>query len=223
MNVKKFCFLKRLLKVLRYDKIKQGVKMEKKNDYKEEFCEIFFDKIERDGADKLLDWLEKSDFFQAPASARFHNNFEGGLCEHSVKAYKRFLKLVEAEYGKGWESFISSESVAIIALLHDVCKANFYVTEMRNVKDNGVWVQKPYFKVEDSLPYGHGEKSVYIISSFMKLTREEAMAINWHMGGYDSRAQGAFIVSEAFRKYPNAFLFHIADMMTTYLDEEIVN
>ena len=192
------------------------------NDIKEEFLEIFYENIERDGSEKLVDWLERSDFFTAPASTKLHSAYEGGLCQHSINVYKRFLKLIKDEYGENWEKKISPESVAIIALLHDVCKINYYAVEMRNVKENGEWVQKPFYKIDDALPYGHGEKSVYIISSFMKLTREEAMAINWHMGGFDTRVQGgSYSMSSAFYKYPIAMLFHLADMMATYLDEEI--
>ena len=189
-------------------------------DAKEEFYEIFYENIERDGSEKLLEWLERSDFFTAPASAKLHSSHEGGLCEHSVKVYKRFVRILEMEYGKDWDKKVSRESAAIIALLHDVCKVGFYATEMRNVKENGEWVQKPFYKIEDSLPYGHGEKSVYIISGFMKLSREEAMAINWHMGGFDSRVLGgSYSMGAAFYKFPLAILFHVADLMTTYLDE----
>ena len=187
---------------------------------KQEFLEIFYDNIERDGAEELLAYLEKTDFLTAPASSKQHSNFEGGLCLHSINVYKRFLKLIQSEYGQKWQEKISPESVAIIALLHDLCKTNFYVVEMRNTKVDGEWVQKPFYKVEDSLPYGHGEKSVYMISGFMKLTREEAMAINWHMGAFDPRAQAnSVVLSNVFYRYPIAFLFHLADYMATYLDE----
>lgn len=188
---------------------------------KEEFLEIFYDNVERDGAENLIEWLEKSDFFTAPASPKSHSNYEGGLCEHSVKVYKRYIRLLENEYGKNWENVITKESATIIALLHDVCKVDKYVVEMRNVKVGDKWEKKPYYKVDEALPYGHGEKSVYIISSFMKLTREEAMAINWHMGGFDARCLGgSFSLRPAYKQFPNALLIHIADMMSTYLDEE---
>ena len=191
------------------------------NNFKEEFLEIFNKHIKRDGQDKLLEYLIKSDFFIAPASTKFHSCHEGGLCEHSVKVYKRFLSLIKNEYGETYDQKISNESIAIISLLHDVCKINCYKTEMRNVKENGNWVQKPYFVYEDKLPYGHGEKSVYIISGFIKLTREEAMAINWHMGGFDSRVLGgSYSIKDAFYSYPTALLFHLADVATTYLDEK---
>ena len=191
-------------------------------DYKAEFISIFTQNITREGSDKLLDWLKnKSDFFTAPASTKFHSAYEGGLCEHSVKTYYRFVQNLDVEYEGEWEEKISPESVAIIALLHDICKTNYYKVDFRNVKnENGEWEKRPFYTIEDSLPYGHGEKSVYMISGFIRLTREEAIAINWHMGGFDKRVQGGdYAMSDAFYKYPNALLFHIADTQATYLDE----
>lgn len=190
-------------------------------DAKEEFLDIFYDNIDRDGADKLLEWLEKSDFFTCPASARRHSAYPGGLCQHSVNVYKRFVKLLQSEYGDDWQKIISPESVAIMGLLHDLCKVDTYVEDVKNVKVDGRWEQKPYYKVQDSLPYGHGEKSVYIISAFMKLTREEALGINWHMGEYDIRVQnGSYMIADVFYKYPTCFLLHLADLTATYLDEK---
>lgn len=193
------------------------------NEAKEEFFDIFYENVEREGAEELLDYLEnKTDFFTAPASGRRHGNFEGGLCIHSINVYKRFVKLLQSEYGEKWGQFISPESVAIIALLHDICKVNTYTVDMRNVKVDGQWVQKPYFKYNDTLPYGHGEKSVYMISGFMRLSREEALAINWHMGAFDARVQNnSQIISNVFYKYPHVFLFHLADYMASYLDETV--
>ena len=191
---------------------------------KEEFIKIYKDNITRSGSEQLLKYLESSDFFTAPASSKFHSNYEGGLCEHSIKAYKRFIRNLEMEYGADWQKTLSKESATIIGLLHDVCKIDFYKIEYRNVKVEGAWVQKPYYSVEDSLPYGHGEKSVYIVNSFIKLTREEAMAINWHMGAMDNRVKGgSYQLGPAYYSFPTAFLFHLADMQATYLDEKIDN
>lgn len=192
-------------------------------DARDEFLEIFYDNIERDGSDKLLDWLEKSDFFTAPASGRRHSAYRGGLCQHSINVYKRFVKLLQSEYGDNWTKKVSPESVAVMGLLHDVCKVNTYVEDVKNVKnqETGKWEQKPYFRYEDNLPYGHGEKSVYIISAFIKLSREEALAINWHMGEYDIRVKnGSFMMSDVYYKYPICFLLHVADLTATYLDEK---
>ncbi len=192
--------------------------------YQDEFIKIFSENVKREGANNLLEWLLKSDFFTAPASSKFHSNFAGGLVFHSLNVYKRFLNNVKKEYGEKFEEKISLETIAICALLHDVCKVDYYKEDYRNVKVDGVWVQKPYYTIEDKLPYGHGEKSVYIISGFMKLTREEAMIINWHMGGFDQRVMGgSYAISQAFYAFPNAMLFHISDMEATYLDEVALN
>lgn len=189
-------------------------------DIKNEFIEIYTSNIHRDGADKLLEWLKSTDFFTAPASSKFHSAYEGGLCAHSINVYKRFVKNLQSEYGDNWQEKVSLESATIIGLLHDICKTNFYKVEMRNVKVDGVWVQQPYYTVDDALPYGHGEKSVYIISGFMRLSRMEAMAINWHMGGFDARIMGgSYSLSDAFYKFPVSVIFHISDIEATYLDE----
>ena len=129
--------------------------------------------------------------------------------------------MVKAEFGENYQNVISDESIAIIGLLHDVCKVNSYQVEMRNVKDeNGTWVKQPYYVFNEDLPYGHGEKSVYIINGFLRLTREEALTINWHMGGFDARVKGgSYSISDAFYRYPVAVIFHTADTLTTYLDE----
>lgn len=187
---------------------------------KEKFKEIFEKNITRDGAKELLEFLEKTDFFVAPASTQFHSAYEGGLCDHSINVYNRFLNSVKNEYGKKYLDVVSNETIAICGLLHDICKVDTFKADFKNKKVDGNWVQVPYYTVEDSLPYGHGEKSVYIISGFMKLTREEAMIINWHMGGFDARVRGgAHGLSEAYYKYPLAVIFHTCDMLATYLDE----
>ena len=188
---------------------------------KNEFIRLLKENVKREGVDALVDWLSKTDFFIAPASTKFHSAYEGGLCEHCLKVLNRFTKLLENEYGENWQQKCSRESAVIISLLHDVCKADFYAIEMRNVKENGEWVKKPYYTVADKLPYGHGEKSVYIVNGFLRLTREEAMAINWHMGEYDLRVKAGANISDVYYKYPLAFLFHIADNMATYLDEKV--
>lgn len=190
------------------------------NEVKNEFVEIFNANIHREGSKDLLDYLIKSDFFVAPASTQFHSAYEGGLAEHSINVYKRYKQSLLNEYGKNYSDRISDESIAICGLLHDVCKIDIFKIDMRNKKVDGNWVQVPFYTVEDGLPYGHGEKSVYILSGFMKLTREEAMIINWHMGGFDARVRGgAYGLSDAYYKFPNAVIFHTCDMLATYLDE----
>lgn len=188
---------------------------------KEDFLNIYKTYIKREGADKLLAFLESSDFFYAPASTRYHSAFEGGLCSHSVNVYKRLLFNVENEFGEDWENYYSHETLAICSLLHDLCKVHYYKKDYRNVKENDKWVKKECFVREEVLPYGHGEKSVYILHSFIKLTREEAVAINWHMGGFDSRVKGGDgSISEAYEKFPLAIMLHVSDIEATYLDEK---
>ncbi len=189
---------------------------------KEEFLKIFDENITRPGADGLRKYLLGSDFFTAPASGRFHCCHEGGLCEHSINVYKRLLAIAKAEYGDEWESRLPHESIAICGLLHDVCKIGYYKEDLRNVKnENGEWIKVPYYTRAEELPYGHGEKSVYIVNGFIRLTRAEALAINWHMGGFDARSRGGdFSISEAYAKYPLCVLLHVADLEATYLDEK---
>lgn len=169
---------------------------------KEKFLTLCRENIHREGIDKLLAWLEKSDFFTAPASTRFHGAHEGGLVEHSLNVYEQLVN------GN------PTETTAIVSLLHDLCKTDYYTVSTRNVKGNGVWVQKPYYTVDDKFPYGHGEKSVFMIERFMRLTNEEAFAIRFHMGEYSDPNTG-----KAFEKYPLALLLHQADERATFMME----
>ena len=192
-------------------------------DYKAEFIKIFNDNIKREGADKLLDYLKNSsDFFTAPASGRRHSNYVGGLVVHTLNVYHRLKNLILLEYGENYAERVSDESIAVMALLHDVCKVNTYTVDYRNQKVEGQWIQVPYFAYNNSLPYGHGEKSVYIVSGFMRLTREEAMAINWHMGAFDPRNQGSSDLFDAFSHYPLCVLLHMADLSASYFDETVM-
>ena len=189
---------------------------------KERFIEIYKSKIKREGADKLLDYLtsQSCDFFNAPASTRFHGAYPGGLCEHSLNVYDCLCDyLSRPRVKEEYEVEYSEESIAIAALLHDVCKTNFYVESTRNVKEDGVWKTVPYYTIEDTLPYGHGEKSVYIISGYMRLTRDEAFAIRYHMGFTDVSAEQKHNVGRAFEMFPLAFALHIADSEAAYFVE----
>ncbi len=186
-------------------------------DYKEEFIQIYTDNVRRDGAKELLEWLQKTDFFTAPASTKFHGACEQGLVMHSLSVYHT---LMEKHFDPEKDSV---ESFAICALLHDLCKAQFYKVSTRNVKneETGQWEKKPYYMVEDVFPYGHGEKSVFLIERFMRLKTSEAMAIRWHMGGFDEAARGgSFAISLAYEKYPLAVKLHLADLESTYLREK---
>lgn len=179
-------------------------------DYKKTFKQLVKEFIHRDGVDELMDMLEKTDFYSAPASSRYHEAYEGGLVEHSVKVYNELYQDVNI-------GLTNPETIAIVALFHDFCKIGYYEVEMRNKKDeNGKWVQYPFYIVNDNYPYGHGEKSVIMIEQFMKLTDEERMAIRWHMGAYSGQQDWNTLAS-AYNMFPLALLLHQADMRATYL------
>lgn len=185
-------------------------------------------RVNREGMDKLIKYLtsDKCDFFTAPASTRFHGAFPGGLARHSLNVFFRLSELVTSASQPGdvlaGQGQNLSDSVILISLLHDLCKVNFYKVEMRNKKnENGQWEQVPFYMIDDELPYGHGEKSVYMISGFIKLTRDEAMAIRWHMGYSDNEFKaGGYSVGNAFEKCPLAVLTHLADLEASYFNEK---
>ncbi len=181
---------------------------------KEEFIKIYKEKITRAGSEKLLEWLEKTDFFNAPASTRYHCACEHGLVMHSVSVYNT---MVEKYFD---EETDNEESFAICALLHDLCKAQFYRISTRNVKneETGRWEKVPYYSIDDSYPYGHGEKSVFLIERFMRLKLDEAMAIRWHMGEFGDKNSNT--ISQAYNLYPLAVKLHLADLESTYLREK---
>lgn len=185
----------------------------------ERFKEIYKTKITREGADRLYDYLmSTSDFATAPASTRFHGAYEGGLLEHSLNVYDCLCDYLSRDRVKNTYGMeYSDETIAIAALLHDVCKTNCYKKGTRNVKENGVWQTVPTFEFDDKLPYGHGEKSVYIVSGYMKLTREEAFAIRYHMGF--SSTDDVRNVSAAFEMFPLAYALSVADSEATFFIE----
>ncbi len=185
---------------------------------REEFIAVYQENIQRRGADRLLEWLDSdsSDFFTAPSSTRFHGAYEGGLVEHSLNVYeclKDYLNRPRTKelYGMDY----TPETIAVTALLHDICKVGFYAVDYRNAKnEQGVWEKVPYYTVRDTLPYGHGEKSVYMIQSFMRLTRDEAFAIRYHMGFSGNEDKNS--VGRALEMFPLALAVNVADMEATY-------
>lgn len=182
------------------------------------------DRIKREGIDKLLDWLEKSDFYQAPASTKYHGNYEGGLCEHSLNVL-HCLNSVLSEYP---EIEVSIETKAIIALFHDLCKTDFYITETKSRKTGEfypsgkpIWEDYTGYAIDEKFPVGHGEKSIIMLQNFMKLTKEEIISIRWHMGSFDNAVKGGdYGMTNAYEKCPLAVALHLADMAATYLIEE---
>lgn len=187
------------------------------------FQTIFTENIKREGASELLEYLEKSDFFQAPASTIYHGSYEGGLCHHSLNVYNCLVKECEYTFGKEWSDNIDPESVAIVALLHDLCKVNSYEKYMRNVKNEstGKWEQAECYRRNAKFPMGHGEKSVFIVMNYIYTLPEEALAIRWHMGAFDlGTYSNVNELSKAYEQSELAFLLHIADQKATYLIEK---
>lgn len=265
---------------------------------KEEFLSLCHKYIKRDGLDKLLAWLESTDFFTAPASTKYHLCVEGGLCQHSLNVFHRMVSLCNYYFDKhpqaaGEKSALSSvaehqpasspvaeraavsglvaewdaesspvaepaqvdavdaesaqvdavdaelptivyngdnidvegafdmENIAIVGLFHDICKANCYVRDFKNVKKDGKWTQEEYWKWEEQFVYGHGTKSVYMLQQFMRLYIDEALAIRFHMGGKEDPLSEVYErqYSQVFEKSKFAVLLHLADQMSVWLDE----
>lgn len=186
------------------------------------FCDLARNNINRKGVNELLDWLTThTDFFYAPCSTRFHLSEEGGLCKHSLNVYNHFLKIGKAEYLNN----INLETATLITLFHDICKVNTYKPSKKSRKTGKIlangkpeWEDYTGYDFDEEFPYGHGEKSVYLLQKFIELTDEEAMAIRWHMGFSDSSFKaGMQTVSNAMSKYPIIAFLHSADLISTAL------
>lgn len=205
---------------------------------KEEFEKLLLG-TEREGVDRLLAFIQNSDFYTAPASTRFHSCHEGGLLEHSMNVYNC---LVAKKNNPTWKESlegVSTDSIVISALLHDLCKTYFYGSELKNQKtydqekvnaasprlvksdSNGffIWETVPKYVVNDKIPYGHGEKSVMMIEEFIKLLPVERYAIRWHMGWSEPK-ESYNALGAAFKQYPLALALHEADQEATYLMEK---
>lgn len=171
-------------------------------------------KVKRDGINELMKWLEETDFYYAPASKAYHGAFAGGLCEHSLNVYEEFERLLKAYP----EVEVSEESVIIASLLHDLCKVNFYAVEQRNRKNEaGIWEKYDAYTIKEKFCFGgHGSKSVFLAQHFIKLTPDEAVAINCHMSAFGDNKND---VGNAFEHCPFAWLLSVADQAATYIRE----
>ena len=177
---------------------------------KEQFIELL-KSTNREGIENLLAFLEKTDFYAAPASTKYHGAYKGGLLEHSMNVYEILKEKIKNE-----KLDVKEDTIIISALLHDICKLNFYKVDYRNAKnEKGEWEKVPYYTIDDTIPYGHGEKSVMMISEYIKLTNEEKYAIRWHMGFTEPKELYGTI-GQAYKKYPLALLLFEADLESTY-------
>lgn len=182
---------------------------------KEHFEAAVNDHIHRSGIDKLMEWLDKTDFYMAPASTRFHGAKEEGLVLHSLNVHSRLMGL--CRFYK--PEYVTDESIAIVSLFHDLCKVGTYKTEMRWRKnEQNQWEQYPTWKHDEDFAYGgHGSKSVFLVQSFITLSPDEAAAINCHMGQHDATIYSD--PSEVYERNKLAWLLHVADEAATYFDE----
>lgn len=183
-------------------------------DFKEEFKRIVADNIHRDGIDALMKWLEGTDFYTAPASTKYHGAYEGGLLQHSLNVYSQLKKLC-SWYGCD----ASEESIALVSLFHDLCKVGMYKVELRWRKNlRNQWEQYGAYKLDEDFAFGgHGSKSVYLVQSFIKLTPDEASAINCHMGQWDATSYSN--PTPVYERNPLAWLLHVADEAANFLME----
>lgn len=201
--------------------------MENLEKLKCEFLGIFSDYITRKGNEQLVDWLETfTDFFEAPASAKYHGAHPGGLLEHSLNVYHRLLEIAERDMlpadSVGELDPEDLETVAVLGLLHDICKVNCYKTETKRRRDpeTGRWEDYQGYTFRDDLPLGHGEKSLYLIARYMDLNPGEAMAVRWHMGAYDNAVKGdARDLNAAMTASPWVWRLQEADMCATWINE----
>lgn len=186
---------------------------------REQFIKIM-EQVERPGVDKLLAWLEGTDFYSAPASTRFHGSYSGGLVYHTLNVVYELRELVKFYEVEG----IPKESIIIVALAHDFCKINTYEETMVNVppqrSETGKWEQQLGYKKNEPLKLGHGAKSLSILQDFITLEDYEKEAIFWHMGAYDTSVLASIHdLYDVFEENKLAFLLHMADMVATYITE----
>lgn len=201
---------------------------------KAEFEELAKKYIKREGVEKVLAWLDSTDFYTAPASTKYHLCVEGGLCQHSLNVFHRMVDLCCNYFGKEATDDVvfnganteeagafNMENIAIVALFHDICKANCYVRDFKNVKVNGKWEQQEYWKWDEQFIYGHGSKSVYMLQQFMRLYIDEAQAIRFHMGGREDPLSENYERNYApvYEKSKFAVMLYLADNVAAWLDE----
>ncbi len=203
--------------------------------------EELMNSVTREGKDKLMDYIKnKTDFYKAPASTQFHLSCEGGLLQHSLNVYDCLMAKKDSPIWKKTFEKISDESLIIMALLHDLCKVNFYVKGTKNQKtydadkvaaaekwqvkhdDMGafIWETVLKYEVKDSMPLGHGEKSVMLINCFMHLIDFEIFAIRWHMGFSEEKSQYKAL-GEAIEKYPIILALYEADLEASKILEDV--
>ena len=185
---------------------------------KEKFCHLLRS-TGREGIETVITELEESGFFEAPASANHHLNSTGGLLQHSLNVCETALAIRASLEDKNlmYAHGIPRDSVIIASLLHDVCKCDIYKEALLNKKSaDGKWEKVPGYIVDcEDLPVGHGEKSVIMLLLWgLKMTRDEILAIRWHMHAWDLAFQSyeqKMNINKARETAPLCILVQCAD------------
>lgn len=165
-------------------------------------------------SDNMMEYLMAYGFFTAPASTKYHGNYEGGLLEHSYMVTKYLLTLTQDNH-LIWRK---ARSPFIVGMFHDLCKIDQYRHPASRLIADGVPVMDS-FKWEynpDTLLKGHGDKSVMLLSQFYTLTEEEIMCIRYHMGAYTEKEEWPYY-GRAVEQYPNVLWTHQADMLASHV------
>lgn len=144
-------------------------------------------------------------FFTAPASTKYHGAYEGGLFDHSYSVTRNLVNLTE-RLGLIWER---EESPYIVGMYHDLCKCDNYVKDF----ETGKYVFAPNLIIP-----GHGDKSVIMLSKYIRLTDEEIACIRWHMGAYETDTKMWEYYGRAIEAYPNVLYTHTADMIASKIE-----
>lgn len=181
-------------------------------------------KVQRPGMDKLLEYIQRSDFYTAPSSTKYHLSVPGGLLQHSLNVLDALRGLLAWRSDGVWEyraagkvvDIILDDSVIVMALLHDICKTHFYGTSTRNQKNEvtGQWEKVPFYTVNDMMPLGHGPKSAMIIKQYTTLSSQELYAI-WHHMGRTGDYENDAAVGKSIEMYPAVLALQTADMMAS--------
>lgn len=178
----------------------------------------------RENIDYVIEDLDAWGFFTAPASSQGHGAYPGGLLEHSLNVYDAAIEARQAmlTLRPDLEEDLAPESIAIAALLHDVCKADFYhLVKKKRRNEVGQYEDFEQYEIHDeNFPVGHGEKSVILLlQSGLDLKDDEIYAIRWHMGPWNLSRDDEKFYRQAGRATPLQPLIHAADTLASAILE----
>lgn len=166
-----------------------------------------------DYINKVMDWIESTDFYDAPASTIYHESFPHGLLYHTLTVYNKMVELYQIPT---FQNKIDMDSATICCLMHDWCKIGLYEKYKKNVKNDktGQWERIDAYR-RGSFPhvFGHGTTSMYMAMKFVKLTEEEALGIRWHMGHWNVSENEVNEFQQANEQYPMVHLIQFADQL----------